>query len=168
MYTLPMPAAVNRLGGWPMRDLALTMLGVAVPVAGVAIGGYAVRSHLAVRSLPIRFTPDAFPVLSGGWSRPWQTLATDVVSVAGDPGSLDSLVFLSPSAGLLLLGLVAALSLGLIWLGRTLDWGAHPAVRAAWDGSGRSLRGLGTRLGSQVGTQPAGRVARKTPRTLPT
>ena len=169
MNTLPIPAAVIRLSSGPRHRLALATLGVSVPFAAAAVGGYAAGPHVPVRSVPIRVTIDAIPELSEGWSRPWRALVADAADVAGDRFPVETLPFFSPSAGLVLVGLVALVSLGLVWLGQALDWEAPRAGRTAWDGTD-STPSSPTLRRSQVVQPPVRLKAQQLamPRTLPT
>jgi len=143
MHMLTLPDAVFQSVRSLVSERTHAALGAAAPVALGVAGGCAAQSQLVRRSLPEPMDLYVLPWSAEGWSRPWAAIVGDLRFVAGDPPLLDAFLPLVPAVGTPLLALVALVSLGLMLLGRALDWGARPVGGLVWDRANRPLRSLG-------------------------
>ncbi len=144
----PQPVAVYRTNHRSVRLLALPVGGGAALFAFASIGAVANHMEASVELEPVRVLPAG-------------------TTIFGVRAPIDSLFVPSPSAGVLLIGLAALLSLGLIWLGHELDWGARPIALGSRCAALHRVRSAPRRMRSQLGIRTVRLAPRPSSQPLP-
>jgi len=144
----PQPVEVYRTNRRPVRLLALSAGGGAALLAFASIGAAAKHMGASVALEPVRVLPAG-------------------TTIFGVPAPIDSLFVPSPSAGVLLIGLATLLSLGLIWLGHDLYWGARPIATGSRSAALHQVHSVSRRIRSQFGIHPVRFAPRPSPQPLP-